>query len=197
MHRPRAGLGRSKYRAVQAGRTEVRSARHISGLTYLVSLGNAFINAIDVKSDINPPGNRVAYSMLFTWLLPAVHLSAAAGRFVSRDICAQTINRLYIDSAQPANEVENLRFMQIPPDHPGRDMNLRIRSPTPQDGAIYTYRPQKRLFDPQVNRRIPRLTSQLKCFFGPTRSIRWCYALSCASLFISTCFAIAISAITD
>src|SRR5579859_4523855 len=34
MHRPRGSLGQSKYRAVQASRTEVRLAQHISDYSF-------------------------------------------------------------------------------------------------------------------------------------------------------------------
>ena len=76
----------SDYRVNEAART------YLAILGYLVSISSAFMDAVDA-STTSRPGNRVAFAVLFSCLIPAVLLSATIGGFPSRRSCHRILSR--------------------------------------------------------------------------------------------------------
>ena len=105
---------------------------YLAILIYLISLATTFVDDLeDIDSSSTPPGNRIAYVVMFIWLIPTVLLSAFMGRFLSKRSCQRVVNRF------------QERF---------RGVNSYLNA-HPWNGTIYSYRPQKQIFASSKNRR--------------------------------------------
>lgn len=151
------------------------SRTYLAILTYLVGLVMAFKDALGTGTNVKPPGNRIAYAMMFSWLIPAVLLSAAMGRFVSRRSSEQILRRFRPTFEPP----------QLPSTRRSSMFGRRIKDDDPHeaqpwDGIIYSYRPQKRVFAAGEGGRSPFLL----------------FVLATLSVFLSVASAFTISWIT-
>lgn len=117
------------------------SRTYLAISAYLVGLVMAFKDALDTGTNVKPPGNRIAYAMMFSWLIPAVLLSAAIGRFVSRRSSEQILRRFrpqFNPPQLPLIRRSSIFGRCVTDDDP--------HEAQPWDGIIYSYRPQKRVF---------------------------------------------------
>jgi hypothetical protein len=107
----------------------------IAILVYLVNLGMAFVMAVQAtRKGEKPPGNRVGFAMIFSWLVPVLLLSAETGRYVSRRVCSRILRQcpLVIPYLNRAEENQN-----------GHKAAYHAQA---WSGVVYTFRPQKRIF---------------------------------------------------
>jgi hypothetical protein len=127
-------------RALCDSRVHEATRTIISIVTYLVALGTAFLAAVDTSSGVTPPGNRIAYAIMFSWLIPAVIFSAITGRFVSRRACADRLVQT-VNERNFSNEIDRPALRRIA--HLLDDDQSWKRHPW--IGAMYIYRPEKRI----------------------------------------------------
>ncbi|KAF2187587.1 hypothetical protein K469DRAFT_748848 [Zopfia rhizophila CBS 207.26] len=141
-------------------------------LTYLASVISAFYEAAtDTSAGQTRPGNRVAFAMLFSWLIPAMLLSTVAKRFCETDSCTLPLQHL-VDSVivkltiettsdsnrQHAQPTSNFEFSTENPSlgyQNGESSNgvfvlqyilsNHQNGPDPTTGTVYTFRPRKPL----------------------------------------------------
>jgi hypothetical protein len=121
---------------------------YLAILGYLFTVSGAFIDAADKTSE--KPGNRIAFAMLFSWLIPAVMLSAATRRFCSSKSCQRIMERFqrsltHTPRGCGSETVCKLRQASIfSPDYSSpEDISHAAH---PWAGAIYMYRPEKQIF---------------------------------------------------
>lgn len=132
---------------------------YLAILGYLFSLSGAFIDAVDKDSE--KPGNRIAFAMLFSWLIPAVLLSAATRRFCSSGSCQRIMERFqwslvmgrFQCSLHHPHRVcdsgsETIRKPRQPSfcDGVSSIIEVDLHATHPWAGAVYTYRPEKQIF---------------------------------------------------
>lgn len=126
----------SDYRVNEAART------YLAILGYLVSISSAFIDAADASSTASRPGNRIAFAVMFSWLIPAVLSSASIGGFPSKRSCHRILTRL--NASTPGLFSHKTRSTLLMGLKSSEDDYFASQ---PWAGAIYSYRPQKCLFD--------------------------------------------------
>jgi len=98
--------------------------------SYLHSPASDFLAVISGPGSSDPPGHRIEYPVILSWLLTLVLLSAAAGGFASNQSCERVVRHL----CESFGSAQQLGFQ------PCKDSKKYIRS-------IYTYRPHKRISD--------------------------------------------------
>ncbi|KAF7507869.1 hypothetical protein GJ744_010033 [Endocarpon pusillum] len=123
---------------------------YLAILGYLFSLSAAFVDAVDNGSE--KPGNRIAFAMLFSWLIPAVLLSAATGRFCSSGSCQRIIERFQWSLNHPHRDCDSGSEMIRKPQPASccsrciSTIQINFHAARPWAGPIYTYRPEKQIF---------------------------------------------------
>ena len=110
------------------GRTDELLRTVLAILLYIYQVVAAFVPEVGGGST-SPPGGRIGTAMFISWLVPIVLLSNAVGGFTSRRTCIRTLKRIARNRGQPLN------------------IDLKEYFKTQSwSGAIYSYRPRKRLF---------------------------------------------------
>ncbi|KAK4446646.1 hypothetical protein QBC34DRAFT_469120 [Podospora aff. communis PSN243] len=118
-----------------------------SVVTILVFIANIVNELVDSASasqqkdgaatDKKPPGNRIAFAVLFSWMLPAVLLSAACHRYCEANSCWRAVER-FLDSVERAPGDVGL---------PGNVFPASDREKAPASaaysGTVYSFRPEK------------------------------------------------------
>lgn len=115
-------------------------------LGYVITIISGFVEAIGGESD-SQPGNRIAAGMVFSWLVPAVLLSATAGGFPSRRSCLRIIQRFTSLSLVPDHAVLPVLTRDRRSSLAGGKISTEtFHDAQPWAGAIYSYRPNKWIF---------------------------------------------------
>lgn len=141
----------------------------ISILFYLITLGMSFVMAQEaIKKGEKPPGNRVGWAILFSFLVPIVLLSADIGRGVSKGALPSKLRRL-IDAG-------------------GSEMREKF--------AIATINDNNRHAEPWTDVGIYRSQKQVFCVDKDDRSSFKLFLLAVSFVFLPSTSAFAIAFIT-
>jgi hypothetical protein len=127
--------------------TTVKEAQRtfLAIVVYVGTVAGAFIkSATNASLCGTKPGNRIAFAMLFSWLLPAILLSTFAARFTTPDACVRAIRRFTKHLEMP----EDSLLPQVYGSHAlfRKSRTSSVHEAAPYSGAIYLYRQRKRLF---------------------------------------------------
>jgi hypothetical protein len=117
---------------------------YLAILGYLFSVSWAFIDAADPRSE--KPGNRIAFAMLFSWLIPAVMLSAVSRRFCSSGSSERIMERFQQALNHPVFACDPERAMEAQHLDTYSSVRKNHHAAHPWAGAIYTYLPKKQVF---------------------------------------------------
>lgn len=115
-------------------------------LGYAFAIVTAFVDAATGQSTTQP-GGRIAFAMLYAWLIPAVLLSAVVGGFPSRRSCLRILLRFRDTLAMGDPPGPNVLTDARPSRRPGdQTSSTTFYESQPWAGGIYSYRPNKWLF---------------------------------------------------
>ncbi|KAF2473602.1 uncharacterized protein BDR25DRAFT_256396, partial [Lindgomyces ingoldianus] len=134
-------IGKTAQR-LSDSRTDERLRTLFTTALYFYQLVSAFIATVG-GGNTSPPGGRIGTAMFMTWVVPSILLSNAIGTFTSSRTCFTILERFYQDSTGQFDLWAELQ----------RTCPQLRQYPTIDDyfdsltwsGAIYTYRPNKRL----------------------------------------------------
>jgi hypothetical protein len=133
--------------AADVRNTTVKEAArtYLAMIIYLSTVASAFIHASSSASQCaSRPGNRIAFAMLYSWLVPAILLSTFGSRFTTNDACVRAIKRFTRHLKLPETSL-------LSPGYHSRLMGLKssrtvsVVRAAPYSGSIYVFRPAKRL----------------------------------------------------
>lgn len=127
---------------------------------YLCTVGSAFINSATNSTQCGTkPGNRIAFAMLFSWLLPAILLSTSAARFTTSDACQRAILRFTRHLNMPETSLLPTQYHSKILTH--GTVTSSVQAAAPWSGAIYIYRQRKTIF----RRPLPYFPSTISMLF--------------------------------
>jgi hypothetical protein len=116
-------------------------------LSYVYGVIAGFVSVIGGESS-SPPGGRIATAMSISWLIPAVLISNAIGGFTSRRTCLRIMERFVktvtghtVEDRQLFSQEKQSSFLSGK-----RTSATNFYTAQQWHGAVYSYRPQKRLF---------------------------------------------------
>ena len=140
-------LNLEKYaHAVEEAAADIRNTTvrettrtNLAIIGYLCTLGSAFFNSATESIQCGTkPGNRIAFAMIFSWLLPAILLSTLAARFTTADACQRAIRRFIRHLKMPESSLQyhsDLLALEV-------DIS-KVQTAEPWSGTIYVYRQRK------------------------------------------------------
>ncbi|KAH8724873.1 hypothetical protein GQ44DRAFT_600357, partial [Phaeosphaeriaceae sp. PMI808] len=123
-------------------RTDERLRTLLATLLYIYQITSAFVATIG-GGQTTTPGGRIGIAMFMTWIIPSILLSNAIGGFTSPRTCYAILESLIADAtAQP----DAWPILQRAAGGLSRYRSVHeYFDARAHDGAIYTYRPRKRL----------------------------------------------------
>jgi hypothetical protein len=127
---------------------------YLAILGYLFTVSCVFIDAADPGSE--KPGTRLAFCMLFSWLIPAVMLSAVTRRFCSSGSSGRIMER-FQQALDHSCACDPERAMESPQVDTDPSLRKNNHAAPPWAGAIYTYLPDKQVFAAGSSDRHPLL----------------------------------------
>ena len=179
-----------KYAAADIHDVTVREITRttLAILTYLSTIIMTFVKASsDNNQSTTLPGNRVALAMLCSWMIPAVLLSAAAGRFSTSKSSIRSIQRLERHLSLPTGTLVPEKYRSCFHGlYPEREDGPEAASSW--SGGTYVFRPSKFL----LFRRSARVSLSVLMF--PSSLLIFCFAL--LPVIVAVIIAINISYIT-
>ncbi|KAG4430314.1 hypothetical protein IFR05_014204 [Cadophora sp. M221] len=112
---------------------------------YLSTVTSAFIKASSDNQALSRPGNRIAFAMLYSWLIPVILLSSFGNRFTTSDACIRAIRRF-------SRHLDLEETELLPKQFSSKIIGYGIyhtsdpQKAAPWAGAIYVFRPRKAIF---------------------------------------------------
>jgi hypothetical protein len=136
-----ANIGRAAQKLADS-RTDERLRTLLATVLYIYQLVSAFITTVG-GGNTTPPGGRIGIAMFMTWIIPSVLLSNAIGCFTSRRTCFDILNS-FVHHINPSTDLWS-ELQDAVPELRQRKSIEHFFDSLSWSGAIYSYRPSKRL----------------------------------------------------
>lgn len=123
-------------------RTDERLRTLLATVLYIYQLVSAFVTAVG-GGNSSPPGGRIGIAVFMTWIIPNVLVSNFMGCFTSRRTCFNILDE-FVRAIDPKTNLWN-ELRNTDTDIEKYDSVDEFFDSLPWSGAIYSYRPSKRL----------------------------------------------------
>ena len=123
-------------------RSDERLRTILATILYIYQLVSSFIATVG-GGNTSPPGGRIGITMFMTWIIPPILISNAIGCFTSPRTCFDILDD-FVLTVRPDTDL----WTELQAAHPAFQQYKTVESyfeSIAHCGAIYTYRPSKRL----------------------------------------------------